>query len=68
MLICLDLCVVKDVFDYFRGAMKANEKSSRVLQLTSDAIRLNAANYTVWQYRLGTRDIFLYSVVWMEGS
>lgn len=31
--------------------MEAGEKTERVLTLTSDAIMLNAANYTVWQYR-----------------
>ena len=38
-------------FDYMRACWKANETSERALRLTATCLKLNPANYTVWQFR-----------------
>lgn len=50
----MSLYPVREVFDYLRAVIAAREMSERALALTTEALQLNPANYTVWQYR---RDI-----------
>ncbi|KAI1704429.1 protein prenyltransferase alpha subunit repeat domain-containing protein [Ditylenchus destructor] len=40
-----------DAFAYLRAVMSKNEMSERALELTKTCTMLNAANYSVWQYR-----------------
>ena len=37
-----------EAMSYLRGVMAKEEKSTRVLALTEDIIRMNPAHYTVW--------------------
>ncbi|KAL9233211.1 hypothetical protein vseg_008235 [Gypsophila vaccaria] len=41
----------RETMDYFRAVYFFNERSPRVLSLTSEAIHFNAGNYTVWHFR-----------------
>lgn len=41
----------RGLMDIFRGVLNIGEKSERVLKLTESILAVNAANYTVWQYR-----------------
>ena len=41
----------RQAMDIFRAVLRSSEKSARVLRLTEQLLNMNAANYTVWQYR-----------------
>ncbi|CRK93022.1 CLUMA_CG006591, isoform A [Clunio marinus] len=49
-----------DVYNYFRGILAIQEKSERALELTTNALRLNAANYTYRREILKTLNKDLY--------
>lgn len=42
------LHVDRQLMDIFRGVIRIEERSERVLQLTEELLAINAANYTVW--------------------
>ena len=45
--------------DIFRAIIQKNEFSQRSFDLTTQVIRLNAANYTAWKFRRAVIDNFL---------
>lgn len=40
-----------ELMDLFRGIQRKGEISERVLELTTELLSINPANYTVWKYR-----------------
>eukprot|EP01035_Chromulina_nebulosa_P021118 gene21118-27364_t len=43
--------IYRKLMDLFRAVIKKGEYSERVLDLTERILDINAANYTIWQYR-----------------
>lgn len=52
-----------EVMDYFRAIYFANEHSPRALDLTAEAIRLNAGNYTVCYRKSHFYFVFTFSFI-----
>jgi len=44
----------RELMDIFRAVLVSGEKTQRVLELTEEILDINAANYTVWEYRRQT--------------